>query len=127
MSVEDELSGLASEYALWRALTEHPAWPKWKAVADSAVSTRANAVMGTRLATMEQALGQEYLKGEANGIALIMSLPQSEMERLEHEMKLLNDQPQGENDATGTGSDDTASSGNPSEPIDDGNNPFVDC
>ena len=133
MSDRDELEAqaaeLGSELSLLRELLEHPAWARIATIIDGQVNERTRLVMNTQLQSLEQALGQEFMKGEVSGIKLIKSLPELEIERLQLEIDALNKQVQGDDNGGSTSNTDDRSTGGPGfgrprEPIDSGNDAF---
>lgn len=87
--LEGGLSEAASELAMWRSLTGHPGWQKL--VKDLKVEETMRALVVTRkkLVSVGEAFGQEYMKGEANGLSFALSYPETEIEALSIEIKKL--------------------------------------
>ena len=117
---EDTRSGLGSDLATWRNFLEHPGWKKFAAILETQRSTRADTVMHTKLTTLEQALDQEFTKGEAAALELMLALPTTIVENLEQEIEQLNEQIQENEDATRR----TSNTIDRPEPVDPKHDPF---
>jgi hypothetical protein len=58
-------------------LTAHPGWKFLERMAEAQIDRRKNEIFLKPLTSMDAVVGQEFLKGEATGIATFMAFPQT--------------------------------------------------
>lgn len=89
----DELAGqqsqTASLLAVWRSFTEHPGWELYRKLLQEQADSRRGDVLLRPLAKMDDALGQEYMKGEISGLLLAQVSPYSVLETLKAQLKTI--------------------------------------
>jgi hypothetical protein len=77
---------LQEELQLWRGLIMHDAWKKLEATLKEQQSSRIQRVMLNPLQTQDEALEQEFVKGEYAALGLILELPYTMVDNLETEL-----------------------------------------
>lgn len=82
---------------MWQDLSKSPGWALLLEIGQGQYNVRQNQVFRTPCASMDQVLPQEYIKGEAAGIELLMKLPQIMIDNLTAEIENLS-QKESEND-----------------------------
>lgn len=98
-ALEAGLSENGSELAVWRSLMEHPGWALMEKRLDTERKMRALAVSAQSVRSVGEVFAQEYMKGEASGLGLALSMPQTEVEQLELEARKLEVLIEGERNA----------------------------
>lgn len=66
-----------------------PEWALLHSVVMAQAMTRMGMICGTPLRTLDEALEQEYKKGEASGLQLAVSLPKTIIESCDYEIAQL--------------------------------------
>lgn len=79
--LEEELSQLSSEAAMWKALLDHPAWEHYFNFIEKQMNMRQVTVCLTPINTEYSAFAQEFFKGEFSGMRKALTLPATEMEQ----------------------------------------------
>lgn len=87
--MSEELRRLQDEASLWRALTDSQGWRQLKEVMEAQRNTRIGMVGGQPIRSMADVFPQEFMKGEAAGIGLVLQLPYVQMEVLADQIKVL--------------------------------------
>ena len=85
--LESELHRAIERAAGWRGLLDHPGWVRYKSMADEQIRLRHATICLTPLESFGKSLEQEFMKGEAAGLTLALTLveTQHEMARLDVE------------------------------------------
>jgi hypothetical protein len=86
--LEGRLSQLASHLTTWRSFVEHPGWKLFEQIAKEQRFGRL-LVLAEPCEGMGVVLKQEFMKGEASGIYLMMKMPENQLEMLKIEMAAL--------------------------------------
>ena len=71
----------------FRSLVQHPAWAALVEIMNVQVQNRVRDIMSQRPADDKGVYEQEFMKGEAAGITLVLGMPQSLIESAEHDME----------------------------------------
>lgn len=87
--MSEELRNKQEEAALWRALTDSQGWRQLQQVMEAQRSSRIAMVGEAPLTSFAGALPQEFMKGEAAGIGLVLKLPYVQMEVLAADIQVL--------------------------------------
>lgn len=89
MSERDELNDRAleigEELSTWASLMKHPGWHKLLEFAFAQQDNRVKHTMLNPCLALDDALPQEFMKGEFSGIGLVLKFPEVEKERLQAE------------------------------------------
>jgi hypothetical protein len=121
--LEDNAGELRDQLVSWRRLDESGEWAGMCAYIRDMLKNR-EAVLRTPLKSLEEALGQEYVKGEVSMAEFLMQIPKAQIERIEIELAALTRTLEENQDASGsTASDDPERQ---LDPIDSGRNPFAE-
>jgi hypothetical protein len=124
MTKEDKYAEMSSELALWKSLLAHPAWKTLDKIAEGQINERARTLLHSPLQKMDDALAQEFTKGEASGIELFKSIPQVEYERIESDLQNLEKEQEDETRSGSTSSGSPDSNGDELGALDPGIDPF---
>lgn len=85
----EELRLKQEEASFWRTLTESSAWGQLKAIMEEQRRIRLFTVAETPLQSFAEAMPQEFMKGEAAGIGLVLTLPYTQLELAKADMAIL--------------------------------------
>lgn len=116
--MSSETEAVRSDYALWKQFIEHPCWKRYEELVKSHLDDREKAVRQPVRQLLDFASG-EFIKGELAMAEFLFRVPALELERLEHEIELLNRQEQ----SNGRVESEPAVVAD-ADPIGPGNNPF---
>ena len=86
--LEERLSELSSDQAMWDSLTQHPGWKALRHLAEQQ-SKEFLLIFRAPLASMDKVPAQEYTKGQVAGIDLFASIPDLQLEMLKSEREIL--------------------------------------
>ena len=89
MSLESRRVELGEALHLWKALSEHRGWQMLYKLAEEQRAMRQNTVCLTPVSSFGEVLAQEFAKGEVSGLALLITLPEVQMDIVEAEIKSL--------------------------------------
>lgn len=67
----------------FRGLTQHPGWEKLREIIDGQIAARMGEVLYKVLGDANSVYAQEYMKGEIQGLRLVMALPDQQMAEAE--------------------------------------------
>lgn len=64
-------------------MTQHPGWIRLKEIVEGQVSARMGSVLFRVLEDQNSVFAQEYMKGEIQGLRLVLALPDQQMAEAE--------------------------------------------
>lgn len=120
--LEDSAGELRDQLVSWRRLEESGEWAGMCAYIREMLKNR-ESILRTPLKSLEEALGQEYVKGEVSMAEFLMQIPHAQIERIEMELTSLTQTLEENPDASGTTDSDPEQR---LDPIDPGRNAFAE-
>lgn len=67
----------------FRGLTQHPGWERLREIVEGQINARTGAVLFRVLEDQNSVFAQEYMKGEIQGLRLVLALPDQQMAEAE--------------------------------------------
>lgn len=87
--LEEQHSAVCSELSIWSSLQSHSGWEKLEKIAQGQINERMRVCFRTPVPSIDKVTEQEFMKGEGNGMEILLRLPQIEIDRLQAEKERL--------------------------------------